>query len=202
MGRVDLVEDFATRTLRKQVREAMQAHGEEIIALRMYHPVLDEPAQPRCPNCYDDVYKQGEFFDCTVCYGTTFKGGIKELARCWAILSSSPDEEERKKRGVYQRVPRSIMFESSVDLKQNDYFFRVRRWSKAHEPVEMGEAYVLDQVSEDDLHTGNQFKQTPQDVVGQKARISGLDPGHVIYRVVGREISPNVPILRSDGLRR
>lgn len=201
MARIDLVENYAIANHRKAVRESFMMFGEEVIACHMFHPVLDE-GQPRCPNCYDDVYKQGDRAMCSVCYGTTFQGGIQQLSRCWAMLGTTPDEEERKKRGVWQPTPRDAQFEHSSDLKQNDYFFRVRRWTADHRPLEITEAFVCHIIHQDNLHTGNQYSQTEDDVVGQRGVVTLLDVSHVIWMAVGREIKLGERVFRVDGTAR
>jgi len=202
MARVDLVEPFAIRSARKCVRESLMAHGEEVIALKMYHPFPDEGVQPRCPNCYDDVYKAGEKFDCTVCYGTTFQGGVKELSRMWAMFTNNTDDEQINKRGVWQSTNRQVQMEANPGLWENDYLIRVRRWSQDHKPLDFADAYVLGGVTEETLRTGNQFVQDNNDRVGQRTKADGLTPDHVIYKVIGRLVSPDFPVLRTDGLSR
>ena len=201
MSRVDLTEPFAIRTARKAVRESMQMHGEEIIGLHMYHPVIDQDVE-RCPNCYDEDYKQGDPQSCTVCYGTTFNGGIKVMARMWAMFDDAPNVEEQTKRGVWQPGDRGIQIESHPIFMEHDYFFRVKRWSQDHRPLEMGDAFTVDAVTVNSLRTGNQVAQNTDDVVGQKCRAHQLDVSHIIYKVKGRVISDSFPVDRLDGMPR
>ena len=201
MARVDLTEPFAVRTARKAVNESMQMHGEEVIGLHMYHPVIDK-GHPRCPNCYDDVYKQGESYNCTICYGTTFKGGVKELFRMWAMFDDTPNVEKQEKRGVWQPGNRGLQLEANPHLLENDYVFRVAKWSSTHHPLQLGDAYALDTVTIMSLRTGNQYVQTDNDRIGQKCQVQMLGRDHVIYKTYPRLISENFPVPRMDGLPR
>lgn len=201
MARVDLVEPFAIRQARKAVRESLQAHGEEVIGLRMYHAVIDDKAE-RCPNCYDEDYKQGDPGTCSVCYGTTFNGGIKELSRMWAMFDDTPEIEKQDKRGVWRPEDRQVQLEANPHLVEHDFLFRVKRWSQDHRPLEFGDAYAVDVVSINSLRTGNQYVQTGDDRVGQKCQVHMLDETHVIYRVKGRVLSDSFPVLRWDGMPR
>jgi len=183
MGRLDLVEPFAIRNLRKNVREAMQSHGEEVILLQMFHATTDEGTQGRCPNCYDDIYKASGQFSCDVCYGTTFEGGIKKMLRSWAIFTVNDGNELRRKRGEWQPDNRNVQLEASIDLMQNDYLVRVSKWSPDHRPVELSDRYVVGVVTDESLRTGNQVAQDDNDRVGQRCPVNMLKPEHVAYRI-------------------
>ncbi|QGJ94895.1 hypothetical protein SEA_REDWATTLEHOG_35 [Gordonia phage RedWattleHog] len=201
MARVDLTEPFAIRNARKAVTESLQAHGEEVIGLAMYH-VLTDPKHPRCPNCYDPDYKQADKAGCDICYGTSLQGGVKQMARMWAMFDDSPDIEDITKRGVWNPGNRNVQLEANPHLIEHDYVFRVRRWSRDHRPLELGDAFSLDRVTIMSLRTGNQYTQDDNDRVGQKCQAHLLDTSHVIYKANGRIISPDFPISRSDGLPR
>lgn len=201
MAIIDLAQPFAIRTARKQVMESLQAHGEEAIALHMFHPVLDTGAE-RCPNCYDEDYKQGDPQNCTICYGTTFNGGIKEMSRMWAMFDDAPNIESQEKRGIWQSGERTAQMEARPIMLEHDFLFRVNRWSQDHRPLELGEAYAVDAVMVDSLRTGHQLGQNVNDVVGQKCRLHLLDVSHVIYKTKGRVISDSFPVPRWDGMPR
>lgn len=202
MARIDLTEPYAIRTARKQVQESLQAHGEEVIGLRMFHANLDKGAE-RCPNCYDDVYKQAETKDCSVCYGTTFKGGVKQLFRMWAMFDDSPNVEREEKRGIWQSGDRAAQFEAHPYLHENDFFIRVPRWSHDHRPLQFGDAFAIGPVTVMSLRTGNQFPQTDQDRIGQKTQVLRmLPPEHIIHKVQGRLISDMFTVPRIDGMKR
>lgn len=201
MGLVHLIEPFAIRNARKLVAESLQAHGEEVIGLSMYHPVIDDE-HPRCPNCYDPDYKQGDPSTCTVCYGTGFDGGVKRMGRMWAMFDDSPEVEEQVKRGVWHPTTRGIQLESHPQLIEHDYLFQVNRWSKDHRPLELGGAYIMDQVTNQSLRTGNQLAQRDSDRVGQKGRCHRLDTSHLIYKTHGRIIASSFSIPRLDRTQR
>lgn len=201
MGRIDLVEPYAIRNARKAVIESMQAHGEEVIALAMYHPGIDENV-PRCPNCYDPDYKQADKGSCSVCYGTSFDGGVKTMARIWAMFDDSTNLEKVERQGVWQMGNRGVQMEANPQMMEHDFLLRVKRWSHDHRPLEIAEAFSLDVVTIMSLRTGNQHVQTDADRIGQKAQAHMLDTSHVIYKVNGRLVSPDFTVPRLDGFRR
>lgn len=182
MGRLDLPEPYAIRQARRNVRESLQSHGEEIILLRMYHVTTDQGTQPRC-HCFDDIYQQSADFACPDCYGTTFAGGVKQALRVWALISTITDVEDTKKRGMWAPDnDRTVHFEASLDVSENDYLIRVKRWGPDHRPLELGPRMVLGDVTEESLRTGNQYGQTSEDLVGQRARAHGVSTDHPIHQ--------------------
>lgn len=202
MARVDLTEPYAIRMARRNVRESLMAHGEEVIALRMYHTDPDQGVQPRCPVCYDDAYEQGDTAYCTACYGTTFEGGVKVMSRTWAMLTTDNLNEDIRKRGVYQPFTHQVQMEWNPALVENDYFLRVKRWSMDHRPLELHAAYVVRAMQPEIVRTGNQLVQDGNDYVGQRGTCDQLDRSHVIYATWGRIISDSFPVDRLDGLNR
>lgn len=202
MSRVDLPEPFALRMARKSVRESLQAHGEEIIGLKMFHASIDS-RQPRCPVCFDDIYKQGGRADCSACFGTTFEGGIKEMSRMWAMFTTDEMDEKITKRGVWQPFTYRVQMEYRPIFFENDYLFRVKRWSQDHKPLEVYAAYSMRAMQPETLRTGNQVGQDGTDYVGQRGTVDELAREHVIYKVLERGIiRPGFTVLRSDGRRR
>lgn len=202
MSIVSLPEPFALRMARKAVRESLQNYGEEVIGLQMYHPVIDSGV-PRCPVCFDDIYKQGGRADCSACFGTTFQGGIKEMSRMWAMFTTDTMKEQTKKRGVYQPFVYQVQMEYRPIFMENDYLFRVRRWSQDHKPLDVLAAYVMREMRPDTLRTGNQVGQDGSDYIGQRGTVDELPRDHVIYKTLERGIiRPDFTVLRSDGRRR
>jgi hypothetical protein len=180
MGRVDNVEPWAINQLRRNVRESLQSHGEEVIGLRMFHAGIAGDDVPRC-HCFDDVYKQSSEYKCPDCYGTTYQGGVRQVLRLWAMFTDSDWDERKDKRGQYLPEQKQVQIEGDLQLIQNDYLIRVKKWSKDHRPLELGSRYVLGRTSHDSLRTGNQYGQTDADLVGHKSPVSALDPSHPIY---------------------
>lgn len=202
MARTDLPEPYAIRMARRSIRESLMSHGEEVIAFKMFHVYPDEGVQPRCPVCYNDVYAQAERADCTACFGTTFEGGIKEMSRMWALITTTDSTEQRKKRGQWQEKDRALQTEPFPNLYENDYILRVVRWSQDHRPLEFGGIYILGGVADETLRTGNQYAQTAEDRVGQRARATELSTDHVMYSVIGRVVRSDFSVPRLDGKQR
>ncbi len=166
-----------------QFIEAAQLLGEQVIVLSMYHVSKDEGVQPRCSVCYDEVYKQsGESNTCTNCYGTTFEGGVKSVARAWAIPGDKDSTEDFKPRGVWEKDTRSIQIERYPDLEENDYLVRVVKWGRHWVPEVLGARYRLDKIREVSLRTGARFNQTFSDRIAQLSDVSEVDRKHVIYQ--------------------
>lgn len=193
MTRVDLKEDFAVRTLRKQVRESLMSHGEQSIALLAYHPNRDQ-RHPRCPNCYDDDYSQGDTSRCTICYGTTFSGGIKAAHRVWTVYTDSPNDEKVQKRGTWQPVPRNVQVESPPSFTQHDFLVRVSGWTRDYRPESILEICMLDGPDETSLRTGAETAQNFSSLVGSKVRVVQLSRDHPIY-----QYNFDRPFTRIDG---
>lgn len=202
MARVDLIEPFAVRQARKQVRESMQAHGEEIILFQLYHASVDRKA-PRCPVCYDDIYSSSGDSQCPACYGTGFEGGYKSKHRSWALLGVADVNEDIKRRGEFSPATGSVNFEGLPLLSENDIFARVKSWSQDHRPLEVEGIYRMDVVKADSLRTGNVFGQLPSNSVGQRSNYSRLDDESPFYMMLtDGTLSDQLPVLRYDGLDR
>lgn len=187
MTRIDLAEPYAVRMAREAIRDSLRSHGEECVLLHMHHANEAQDVVPRCPVCYDDVYKQGERYDCDRCYGTTFDGGVAQAWRAWALFTDARDVETFGKRGVWHPVPAAIQTEPFPDLWQRDYVVRVVRWSADHRPLEVDGVYVLKQVDNESLRTGGMHGQTQYDTVGQRGELTMVAPEMPInlYPVVG-----------------
>lgn len=190
MSRYDLPEDYSVRLLRQSVRDSLMSHGEEAIILALYHASIDQDTQPRCSLCYDDVYHQPEDQTCTRCWGTTFEGGVKTVARVWALFTDGDTNEEvLSKRGTFNPDTRNVQTEYPPVILSGDYIVRVRRWSrKGHIPVEVEGFYQLGKVDPLSLRTGLRFGQYDWDYVSQTAPVSEVTTSHVItqYPIVGQ----------------
>ena len=199
MARVDLVEPYAVRDMRKRVKESMQAHGEEIILFQLYHASVDRKAS-RCPVCYDDIYSSSGDANCPACYGTGFENGYKSKFRSWAMLGVADVGEDVKKRGEYMSTTGQVSMEGLPLQAENDIFVRVRSWSQDHRPLEIEGIYRIDTVKVDSLRTGNVFAQMPSNSVGQKSNYSRLDETSSFYEMItDGTLDPHLPVPRFDG---
>ena len=169
MPRVDLVEPYAIRLARQSVRDSLMSHGEECVLLHMYHANEVQDTVPRCPACYDDVYKQGDRYDCNRCFGTTFDGGVAQAFRAWALFTDATDAETFGKRGLWHPIASSIQTEHLPDLWQRDYVVRVASWTPDHRVADVDGIYVFKQVVNESLRTGAMRGQTVYDTISQRA---------------------------------
>ena len=181
MSRIDLTEPYAIRQARQSVRDSLMSHGEECILLHMYHVNEVQDIQPRCSWCFDDVYKQGERYDCDRCYGTTFEGGVAQAYRAWALFTDAVDVETFGKRGIWHPIASSVQTEHLPDLWQRDYIIRVNRWTQDHRVAEVDGIYVLKQVTNESLRTGAMRGQTAYDTIAQRAELSMIADTMPIY---------------------
>ncbi len=171
MPRIDLAEPYAIRLARQSIRDSLMSPGEECILVHMMHPneLQDDPAYPRCPVCYDDVYTGSAKFDCERCYGTTFDGGVKDIYRAWALFTDSDDDETFGKRGFWHPIARSVQTEHIPDLWKRDFVIRVGEWTQDHRVVSIDSIYVFKTVTNESVRTGNVKGQTGYDTVAQRA---------------------------------
>ncbi|QDF18596.1 hypothetical protein SEA_PUPPER_110 [Gordonia phage Pupper] len=181
MARVDLVEPYAVRQARQHVRDSLMSHGEEVILLHTYHVNEDEGKHPRC-SCWDDVYQQNDKYDCPRCYGSTFEGGIKHAMRAWAIFTDAQDSESTSKRGVWNPQEVTMHTEHLPDLWKRDYVVRVKGWTPDHRPTGVMGIWVMREVTNESLRTGNRLGQTSFDVIGQRADLTRLSEDTPIHR--------------------
>ena len=172
MPRIELPEPYAIRQARQSVRDSLMSHGEECVLLHMHHANEAQDVVPRCPACYDDIYKQGDRYDCSRCYGTTFDGGVAQAFRAWAIFTDAVDVETFGKRGFWHPIASSIQTEHLPDLWQRDYVIRVNRWTADHRVAEVDGIYVLKQVTNESIRTGAMRAQTNYDTIAQRAELS------------------------------
>lgn len=148
----------------------------------MHHVNESAKTHPRCPVCWNDVYKSGGKFDCTQCYGTTFDGGINTAYRAWAIFTDAQDVETQGKRGLWHPVASSIHTEHEPDLWQRDYVVRVTKWSPDHRVMGVDSIYVLKEVTNDTVRTGNARGQTSLDLVSQRCDLQMIAEGMPIHK--------------------
>ena len=182
MTRIDLPESYAIRQAREAVRDALRSHGEECVLLHMYHANEVQDRQPRCSWCFDEIYKQGDKYACSRCYGTTFEGGVKEYYRAWAIFTDANDAETFGKRGLWHPIASSVQTEARPDLWQRDYVIRVARWTQDHRVAEIDGIYVFKQVVNESLRTGGMHGQTAYDTVSQRADLQMVADTMPIYQ--------------------
>lgn len=181
MARIDLVEPYAVRLARQSIRDSLMSHGEECILFHMYH-VNDVPStQERCPACFDDIYKGDESFNCTRCYGTSYDGGVAQVFRAWGIFTDSLDTEDQGRTGFWHPQNRSLQTEHMPDLWQRDYVVRVEEWTLDHRPVSIEGIYVMKDVSNESLRTGNRAGQTSVDNIAQECEIQRIAEEMPIY---------------------
>ena len=102
------------------------SHGEECVLLHAYHVNPDYDTQPRCPECYDDLYQAGSKNDCGTCYGTTFLGGVKDGP------PGLGDLHRRQRRGGLHQARRVAPDRAQActpstipDIWQHDFIVRV-----------------------------------------------------------------------------
>lgn len=195
MARVDLTEPYAIRQARESVRDSLRSHGEEAVLLHMYHANEVQDEVPRC-HCFDDVYKQGDRYDCPDCFGTTFLGGVAQAYRAWAIFTDANDVETFGKRGLWHPIASSVQTEHLPDLWQRDYIVRVARWTADHRVAEIDGIYVLKSVVNESLRTGGGIKaQTVYDTIGQRADLSMVAENMPIHKYPAK----GVQFTRFDG---
>ncbi|AEQ21022.1 structural protein [Rhodococcus phage E3] len=181
MARIDLREDYAVQMLRRNVKESLQSHGEQCIALAMYHVVADADRFPRC-TCFDDIYQSSETYDCPDCYGTTIQGGVKTAARVWGLFTDQQGIEDHDKQGVWTPDQRGLQTEASPELMEHDYIIRVLDWDRSGRALDLEGIYIVDKVDLTSLRTGGVYGQTRRDAVGQRANLTRLQDTHPIYR--------------------
>jgi hypothetical protein len=188
MARIDLVEPYAVRQARRAIRDSLMSHGEECVLIHTWHANEGEDVQPRCPACWNDIYKQGDRFDCDRCYGTTFDLGVKDVYRGWAIFTDSNDDESFTKRGLWHPMASSMHTEHMPDLWKRDFVVRVNRWSPDHRVLEIDGIYVMKQVTNESLRTGNAHGQTSLDNVSQIADLDRISDDMPIskFPVIGQ----------------
>jgi hypothetical protein len=173
---------------RQAIRDSLMSHGEECVLIHTWHANEGEDVQPRCPACWNDIYKQGDRFDCDRCYGTTFDLGVKDVYRGWAIFTDSNDDESFTKRGLWHPMASSMHTEHMPDLWKRDFVVRVNRWSPDHRVLEIDGIYVMKQVTNESLRTGNAHGQTSLDNVSQIADLDRISDDMPIsqFPVIGQ----------------
>lgn len=197
---IKLVENYAVTMARQSIRDSLMSHGEECILLQMYHVGEDEGTAPRCPQCYDDIYKQSDAANCKDCFGTTFTGGVKAAIRVWGMFTDHVAAEQIGPKGVWTPDQRDMQCEPFPLLTEHDYLVRVRLWDASHRPTELEGYYGIQQVTRQSLRTGNRFGQWQWDVVGQKATVTELQKNSPIcsFKVLNQTFSDNYQVMRGS----
>jgi hypothetical protein len=203
MAVIKLRETYSVDRFRRQRRDALQWLGEEAIALQLVH-VNDGLPQEPCPRCRDDVYQDGEN-DCPVCFGVSLLDpatgtGVRVAKRVWSLFTDHVVSEDQGQRGVWLPDTREVELEPFPMLTERDVVVRVPRWdTTTHTPLNEVKFYMVQAVTQNSLRTGgNQYSQTANDVIGQKAQCSLLSSsvGITNYPIVGVAF-PDVPIVGS-----
>lgn len=183
----------------RDVGDYLATVGEECIALSMFHLTEDLGKQPRCPK-FNEIYNNNHSFECEICYGTTFYGGVKRATRVWAVFTDSPSQENFTKRGENDFSAHQVQVEAFPFLKENDYIIRVKEWHtklvsgyRIPYPKVFGDRVRLDVVQEQTIRTGSRYGQAGYDKIGQKASVVELPTKHIIYSYIPKE-----PVLRAD----
>jgi len=194
---IKLVEDWGIDQARKDIRDAFQTVGEQVIVLALRHPVSDAAAE-KCPTCDDDVYEEAEG-DCTDCYGTRFADPIRRVAKVWAMFSDHVVQEVLHKHGVSEPDAREMQIEPFPELMQRDVVVRVRRWTTEGRVAEIEGFYRVQAITSGSLRTGNRFGQHTWDVIGQKVLITKVPDNLAItkYPVLGKSF--NDPVVEPVG---
>lgn len=178
--RYDLTEPYAVKFARQSIYDSLNSHGEVGVVLKAYHPHdgTGDPVFERC-SCYDDIYKTRDY-NCDLCGGTSFRGGIEEAYYSPLIVTDTSLNETQGKQGVYTQDTRQVHLPYLPGVMQGDFVARVSRW-EGRTPSVIEGIYKLGEVTQVSLRTGIQFAQNPYDVVGSRAHISRLDESHPIY---------------------
>ena len=180
MAVVRLPQPYANNQQSMHNIEALQTVGEEIIYLSMFHVNIDGDSVPRCEN-FDGEYGQDSHYRCDNCYGTTYDGGVKEACRAWAVVGDAQNIEDFTRQGVFNKERVVAQVEITPVTMSNDYIVRVTRWSDTHVPLELGDRYIIEDVSVRSIRTGARYGQVyTQDYFGQKTYMSRVDPDHPI----------------------
>jgi hypothetical protein len=186
MAVIKLVEDFAVRQLRKDVRDSLMMAGEQSVLLQLFH--AGDPDAVPCSVCGDDIYKSPEM-DCTTCYGTMWEGGVRVASRVWALYTDHDAKELLGQRGDYQPDARSVQFEGFPIVTEHDVVVRVPSWNADGTVGTLEGFYMLQAVSRRSLRTGNRAGQYSFDIVAQKAQLTELSSamkGITAYPVSGQ----------------
>lgn len=195
MAVIKLVEDYAVRSLRQDVRDALTLAGEQSVLLSLYHP--DDPDAEPCRQCGDDVYKSPER-DCPSCYGTMFEGGVRTAVKVWALYTDRQRTEQLSNRGVNDPDQRHVQFEGLPMVLEHDVLVRVSQWDAEGVAAQVEGYYLLNKVDRRSLRTGSRYGQDTWDVVGQKADLAEI-PEHLKlitqYPVQGHQFSEGTQIL-------
>lgn len=193
MAVIKLVEDYAVRSLRNDVRDSLIMTGEQAVLLNLYHP--GDPDAVPCPECGDDTYESPEKH-CTSCYGTMFDRGVRKAMRVWTLFTDHEYQESLEKRGTYQPDHRSFQFEAFPRVTEHDVIVRVSQWD-GDKALKVDGYYLLDKVTQRSLRTGSRSGQKNWDIVGQKAQVAKLPDrlwGITSYPIKGRDFEEAIEI--------
>lgn len=199
MGNVIRVpENYTSYNVASKVKEAAQIMGEEMIGLVTYRVGIDELTQPRCV-CFNDVYDQTQNYQCPYCYGTTFAGGIKESWRTWGIINDDKNRDlvNSEKQGIFNTHKFSAQVEPFPSYMEGDFIVRVHQWDTNRAiPLTLAERYVITDVKQYSIRTGNRYGLSNQDQISQELQLDILPASHPIYKF---DVKPNETYPRWDG---
>lgn len=194
MAVIKLFEPYEVAHMRYNFRDACMMNGEQAILLQMFHPGDDDAV--RCPQCGDSTYMSGEML-CTICYGSTFVGGVRNAMLVWSLVGDSDSPETYSKRGEWQEHQHMAQFEAFPLVREHDYIVRVTGWNADFTPVGVEGFYLLADVTQRSLRTGSRMGQTSYDVIAQKAKMTKLSPynaGIVNYPIMGQAFTESTQI--------
>lgn len=194
MAVIKLYEPYEVSHMRYNFRDACMMHGEQAILLQMYHPGDADVTQ--CPQCGDDVYMSPEL-DCTLCYGTTFLGGVRHATRVWAIFGDSDSPETIDKKGEWQERKHTAQFEAFPPVREHDIVVRVTGWNPDSTPVGVQNYYMLQSVTQRSLRTGSRMGQASYDIIAQKSEMTKLSDtmrGITQYPILGNQFVESLEI--------
>jgi len=203
MAVIRLPQPYANNHVSMQNIEALQTIGEQIIYLSMFHVNIDGDNQPRCTDCYDEDYNQQDQFKCPTCFGTTYEGGVKAACRVWAVVGDAQNIEDFSQKGVFNKERVTAQVEITPITMSNDYIVRVNKWSNTNVPLELGDRYIIEDVSVRSVRTGARLGQVYEtDHFGQRTYMSRVDPNHPInlYEISTTEPMPRLDHPRSYGI--
>ena len=121
-GGINLFREWAT--------EAGEFQGELCLVLQMYNPQNSEGIE-RC-ECYNEMYGQSDYQGslecCPLCFGTTFKGGVRNSYIAPLLISEPNLSNQVKPNGSIATYTANFQFPWYVDVFEFDYVLRLNWW--------------------------------------------------------------------------
>lgn len=119
-------------THRKNVEDAASIVGEQTLVLRMYSSL--NPAENRCPTCYDEVYGNSatssiQAHICPDCFGTTYEHGVQEIYFTKAVIGRGKNQDAMEgSKGQSTMTSHRCSVLWPAKLRRNDYIIRCFEW--------------------------------------------------------------------------